>query len=361
MPRLGVVGATGTVGDVLLRLLPLRADCWGEVRLIATGRSQGQVRRVIGTDVPVVQLSRESLAGLDVVVFLTPPDVVREWAATAVELGAVVVDNSGAHRRDHSVALIAPQVNPAHLRDRPTGMVATPSATTLTLIDSLGALHAGWELTDVVIATYQAATGTGRVGVERLLDEVEVVAANRGLGRLAGDVRAVVMDKLGEDSPFPAPLALNVIPWSGVAEDDDGWTSEEVEVREEIRRLLGLPALNVSVTLVQVPVVAAHSAVVHARFARPVPVADARQALVEAPSVVVMDDGEHGEIPTPVDAVGSDPVFVGRMRQTVGNPHALDFFVTGDSLRAGSALAVIRVAELIAADLTNHRPPPSSS
>lgn len=350
MPKLGVVGATGTVGEVLLSLLPMREDRWGEVRLIATGRSEGLVRRVNGVEVEVQPLNRETLTGLDIVVFLTPRQVVQEWATVAVELGAVVVDNSGASRNDQEVPLVAPMVNGAHAHVRPRGIVATPSATTLTMIDALGALHAGWELTDVVIASYQAASGTGRAGVERLHDEIEVVANDRHLGRQTGDVRAAVTDKLGEASPFPAPLALNVIPWSG-APDENGWTTEEVEVGYEIRRVLDVPTLPISATLVQVPVVAAHSAVVHARFARPIPVSDARQALIEAPSVVVMDDGEHLEIPTPADVVGSDPVFVGRMRQTVGNERGLEFFVTGDSLRVGSALTVIKVAELIADEL----------
>lgn len=218
------------------------------------------------------------------------------------------------------------------------------------MIDALGALHHGWQLTELVAASYQAASGAGREGVERLHDELEAVAGRRDLGHQAGDVRAALSDTLGESLPFAAPLALNVVPWVGDSAGD-GWTSEELGVRHEARKILGAPDLRVSATCVRVPVVTAHSVSVHATFAQPITVAEARQALVEAPSVVVLDDPEQREFPTPADIVGSDPTFVGRMRQAVDFPNTIEMFVCADNLRRGAALNSVEIAELVVGDL----------
>jgi aspartate-semialdehyde dehydrogenase len=219
------------------------------------------------------------------------------------------------------------------------------------MMDALGALHAGWGLTALVVASYQAASGAGQPGIERLYDELAVLAGDRQVGQHTGDVRALVSDKLGEDSPFPAPLALNVVPWAGSVKDD-GWSSEELKVRNESRKILGIPDLKVSATCVRVPVVTTHSLVVHATFERNVTVEQARQALVEAPSVVVLDDPAAGEWPTPADVVGSDPTFVGRIRQALDFPKTIELFVCGDNLRKGAALNTAQIAELVAKELT---------
>jgi aspartate-semialdehyde dehydrogenase len=218
------------------------------------------------------------------------------------------------------------------------------------MIDALGVLHAGWELTELVVASYQAASGAGRVGMARLYDELEVVAGHRELGHQSGDVRRLIEHELGTLSPFPAPLALNVVPWIGTAAED-GWTSEELKIRNETRKVLGLPDLRVSATCVRVPVITTHSVAVHATFARRIDVAEARQALVEAPAVVVLDDPGNLEFPTPSDIVGSDPRFAGRLRQALDFPNTLDFFICGDNLRKGGALNMVQVAELVAKDL----------
>ena len=178
-----------------------------------------------------------------------------------------------------------------------------------------------------------------------------MLAGDRQVGQHTGDVRALVSDKLGEDSPFPAPLALNVVPWAGSVKDD-GWSSEELKVRNESRKILGIPDLKVSATCVRVPVVTTHSLAVHATFERNVTVEQARQALVEAPSVVVLDDPAAGEWPTPADVVGSDPTFVGRIRQALDFPHTIELFVCGDNLRKGAALNTAQIAELVAKELT---------
>jgi aspartate-semialdehyde dehydrogenase len=350
-PTLAVVGATGAVGTVMLNILSMREDVWGEIRLIASPRSAGKKLRVRGEDLTVVALSEKALEGVDVAMFDVPDEVSAEWAPIAVAKGAVAVDNSGAFRMDHDVPLVVPEVNPHAARNRPRGIISNPNCTTLTMMDALGALHSRWELTELVVASYQAASGAGQAGVDRLYDELAVVAGERTLGTVAGDVRRAIGDKLGDSSPFPAPLALNVVPWAGSARDG-GWTSEELKVRNESRKILGIPDLKVSATCVRVPVVTTHSLAVHATFAEEVDVDEARHLLVQAPSVVVMDNPSTANFPTPADVVGADPTFVGRIRQALDFPNTLEMFVCGDNLRKGAALNTAQIAELVARELT---------
>jgi aspartate-semialdehyde dehydrogenase len=353
-PNLAVVGATGAVGTVMLDILSTRHDIWGELKLLASARSAGRVLRCRNEDLVVEELSADSFADVDVAMFDVPDEVSAHWAPIAAAAGAVVVDNSGAFRMDPDVPLVVPEVNPGQVRNRPRGIISNPNCTTLTMIDALGALHSRWGLRELVVASYQAASGAGQPGVERLYDELEVVAGDRSLGQATGDVRRTVANKLGDESPFPAPLAMNVVPFAGSLKDG-GWSSEELKVRNESRKILGISDLKVSATCVRVPVVTTHSLAVHAVFERDVDVAEARQVLVEAPSVVVIDDPAHGEFPTPADVVGSDPTFVGRLRQALDFPQTLDLFVCGDNLRKGAALNTAQIAELVAADLTRSR------
>lgn len=349
-PTLAVVGATGAVGSVMLKILSTRRDVWGEIRLVASPRSAGKRLTVRGELVQVQALSPEVFDGVDVAMFDVPDEVSAQWAPIAVSRGVVVVDNSGAFRMDPDVPLVVPEVNPAQVRNRPRGIIANPNCTTLTMMDAVGALHRVYGLTELVVASYQAASGAGQPGVDRLYDELQVVAGDRALGQVAGDVRRAIADKLGDSSsPFPAPLALNVVPWAGSMKND-GWTSEELKVRNESRKILGIPNLKVSATCVRVPVVTTHSLAVHATFQKPVTVAQARQALTDAPSVVLLDDPEQLEFPTPSDVVGSDPTFVGRIRQALDFPNALELFVCGDNLRKGAALNTAQIAELVATE-----------
>jgi aspartate-semialdehyde dehydrogenase len=350
-PTLAVVGATGAVGSVMIGILSTREDVWGEIRLVASARSAGTKLRVRGEDVVVVALAPEVFDGVDVAMFDVPDEVSAQWAPIAAERGAVVVDNSGAFRMEPDVPLVVPEVNPAQVRNRPRGIISNPNCTTLTMMDAMGALHARWGLTELVVASYQAASGAGKPGADRLYDELEVVGGDRSLGQQVGDVRRAISDKLGDDSPFPAPLAMNVVPWAGSVRDG-GWSSEELKVRNESRKILGVPNLKVSATCVRVPVVTTHSLAVHAVFQQEIDVDEARRVLVEAPSVVVVDDPAAGEFPTPADSVGADPTFVGRLRQALDFPNTLDLFVCGDNLRKGAALNTAQIAELVAAELT---------
>jgi aspartate-semialdehyde dehydrogenase len=345
-PTLAVVGATGAVGTVMLDLLSTREDVWGEIRLVASPRSAGRRLWVRGDELEVQALAPEVFDGVDVAMFDVPDEVSAVWAPVAAEHGAVAVDNSGAFRMDADVPLVVPEVNAHAARHRPRGIIANPNCTTLSMIVAVGALHAEFGLAELVVASYQAASGAGQAGVEALHDQIAKVAANRELGSRAGDVRRAVGDDLG---PFPAPLALNVVPWAGSLKDG-GWTSEELKVRNESRKILGLPALRVAATCVRVPVVTTHSLAVHAVFEREVTVDDARRVLRDATGVVLYDDPERGEFPTPSDVVGTDPTWVGRVRQHLDEPTTVELFVCGDNLRKGAALNTAQIAELVAAE-----------
>ncbi|MFJ9940676.1 aspartate-semialdehyde dehydrogenase [Streptomyces erythrochromogenes] len=347
-PALAVVGATGAVGSVLLRMLSQRADVWGDIRLIASGRSAGRMLSVRGQECEVLALTEDAFDGLgpgDVAVFLTPAEISARWAPVVTTRGAAVVDQSAAFRDDPEVPLVVPEINAHAARIRPRGIVAAPDTVTAAMIASLGALHAEYGLTELAVSTYEAASAAGRAGSEALRRQLSLVAGT-SLGEQPGDVRRAV----GEDTgPFAAPLALNVVPWCGEL-DEDGWSSHELAVRAQTRRILQLETLPVSVTCVRVPVLTGDSLTVRAGFGNEVKAARAREILEAAPGVVLVDDPAAGEFPTPVDAAGTDPAWVGRVRASLDDPYALEFFVCADNLRQGAALNATRIAELIAGE-----------
>ena len=345
-PALAVVGATGAVGTVMLDLLSTRDDVWGEIRLVASPRSAGRRLRVRGEELEVQALAAGVFDGVDVAMFDVPDEVSARWAPVAAARGAVVVDNSGAFRMDPAVPLVVPEINPEQAVQRPKGIIANPNCTTLSLIVAVGALHRAFALREMVVASYQAASGAGQAGIDTLYAQLDKVAGSRALGQRAGDLRAAV----GDFGPFPAPLALNVVPWAGSLKDD-GWSSEELKIRNESRKILGLPELKVHATCVRVPVVTTHAVAVHAVFAREVTREGAQRALDSAPGVVLNDDPERAEFPTPADVVGTDPTWVGRVRRSLDDPHSVELFVCGDNLRKGAALNTAQIAELVAAEL----------
>jgi len=347
-PTVAVVGATGAVGTVMLDLLSTRDDVWGEIRLVASPRSAGRQLRVRSRYAEVQALSAEVFDGVDVAMFDVPDEVSAHWAPIAAARGAVVVDNSGAFRMDPRVPLVVPEVNPEMVAMRPKGIIANPNCTTMSLIVAMAALHRAYRLREMVVASYQAASGAGQAGIDTLYAQQDKVAGSRVLGQRAGDLRAVV----GDLGPFPAPLVLNVVPWAGSIKPD-GWSSEELKVRNESRKILGLPQLKVHATCVRVPVVTTHAVAVHARFEREVTRHGAQRVLAAAPGVVLTDDPGQAEFPTPADVVGTDPTWVGRVRASLDDPHAIELFVCGDNLRKGAALNTAQVAELVAAQLTS--------
>lgn len=346
-PSLAVVGATGAVGTVMLGILSERPDVWGEIRLIASARSAGKKLICRGEELTVVELTPESFDGIDVAMFDVPDEVSLEWAPIAAARGAVVVDNSGAFRMDRDVPLIVPEVNPDEVRNRPRGIISNPNCTTLSMIVALGALHKSYGLKELVVSSYQAASGAGQAGIDALRGQIGLVAGTQ-VGEHAGDLREVISDY----GPFPAPLVLNVVPWAGSLKDD-GYSSEELKVRNESRKILALPDLKVAATCVRVPVLTTHSLTVHAIFAKEPSRKEAQDILQNAAGIKLVDDPENYIFPTPADVVGTDPTWVGRVRRSIDNPMALDLFVCGDNLRKGAALNTAQIAELLAVELTS--------
>lgn len=342
-PTLAVVGATGAVGTVMLDLLSTRADVWGEIKLLASARSAGKRLHVRGEEVVVEELTAASFDGVDVAMFDVPDEVSAEWALVAADRGAVVVDNSSAFRMDPAVPLVVPEVNPEQARNRPRGIISNPNCTTLSMIVAMGALHRAYGLRSLVVSSYQAASGAGQAGIDVLRDQLAKAATEPDLGTKPGDVRVAINDV----GPFPAPLVLNVIPWAGSLKED-GWSSEELKVRNESRKILGLPDLHVSATCVRVPVITTHSLSVHAVFDREVSQSAAQEVLRDAAGVLLCDDPSSHEFPTPIDVVGTDPTWVGRVRRSMDDPRALELFLCGDNLRKGAALNTAQIAELVA-------------
>jgi aspartate-semialdehyde dehydrogenase len=341
-PSLAVVGATGAVGTVMLDILSTRKDVYGEIRLIASARSAGKKLKCRGEELTVVALTPEAFEGIDIAMFDVPDEISKEWAPIAVSKGAVVVDNSGAFRMDDQVPLVVPEVNPDEIKNRPKGIISNPNCTTLSMIVAMGALHKQYGLKELVVASYQAASGAGQGGLDTLREQINLVA-NTNSGDMAGDSRKVIKDF----GPFPAPLALNVIPWAGSLKED-GYSSEELKVRNESRKILGVKNLKVSATCVRVPVLTTHSLAVHAIFEKEVSRSVAQDVLKNAAGVELVDDPENHKFPTPADVVGTDPTWVGRVRKSLDDPTAIDLFVCGDNLRKGAALNTAQIAELVA-------------
>jgi len=345
-PTLAVVGATGAVGTVMLSILSERKDVWGEIRLIASARSAGKKLMCRGEELTVVALSPEAFDGIDVAMFDVPDEVSAEWAPIAAARGAVVVDNSGAFRMDPKVPLVVPEVNPKDIKKRPKGIISNPNCTTLSMIVAMGALNKKFGLKELVVASYQAASGAGQSGIDALREQILAVAG-KNLGEATGDVRTVVT----KNDVFPAPLALNVVPWAGSLKEG-GYSSEEIKVRNESRKILGIPKLKVSATCVRVPVLTTHSLAVHATFKSEISRKAAQRVLEKAAGVILLDDPENKKFPTPNDAVGTDETWVGRVRQSLDDKKSIDLFLCGDNLRKGAALNTAQIAELLAVELT---------
>ena len=345
-PTLAVVGATGAVGTVMLDILTKRENVWGEIRLIASARSAGKKLNCRGEELTVVALTPEAFDGVDVAMFDVPDEVSAEWGPIAAARGAVVVDNSGAFRMDPEVPLVVPEVNPEQTKNRPKGIISNPNCTTLSMIVAIGALNKEYGIKELIVASYQAASGAGQSGIDILHSQISEVAG-KDLGSVSSDVRGSVKD----NGPFPAPLALNVIPWAGSLKEG-GYTSEELKVRNESRKILGMKDLKVSTTCVRVPVITTHSLAVHAIFEKTVTREGAQKILASAPGVKLVDEPEKQIFPTPIDVVGTDPTWVGRVRASLDDSYALDLFLCGDNLRKGAALNTAQIAELVAKEFT---------
>ncbi|WP_406126474.1 aspartate-semialdehyde dehydrogenase [Streptomyces sp. NBC_00989] len=335
--RVGIVGATGQVGTVMRRILVERNFPVTELRLFASARSAGTVL----DGVTVEDAATADYSGLDIVLFSAGGATSKALAEKVASQGAVVIDNSSAWRKDPQVPLVVSEVNPHAIIDRPKGIIANPNCTTMAAMPVLKPLHAEAGLEALVVATYQAVSGSGLSGVAELHGQALKVVADAD--KLTHDGGAV---DFPEPQVYKRPIAFNVLPLAGSIVDDGlHETDEEQKLRSESRKILEIPELKVSGTCVRVPVFSGHSLQVNARFARPVSVERATELLGGAPGVALTD------IPTPLQAAGQDPSFVGRIRADETVEHGLALFISNDNLRKGAALNAVQIAELVAVEL----------
>ncbi|WP_115685456.1 aspartate-semialdehyde dehydrogenase [Corynebacterium senegalense] len=342
MTTIAVVGATGQVGRVMRSILQERNFPADKVRFFASPRSAGTTLEFRGESVVVedlTQVTEDSVSDVDIALFSAGSSTSRQWAPVFAAAGAKVVDNSSAWRKDDEVPLIVSEVNPDKAAELPKGIIANPNCTTMAIMPVAKALHDAAGLTAMRVASYQAVSGSGLAGVNALASQVAEVG-ERG-PELARDGSVVAPADLG---PYVAPIAYNALPMAGNLVDDGSLeTDEEQKLRNESRKILGLPDLRVSGTCVRVPVFTGHTMVVHAEFAEAIDPERARKVLDNAPGVRVVD------VPTPLEATGKDESLVGRIRQdqAVDGGRGLVFVVSGDNLRKGAALNTIQIAELL--------------
>jgi aspartate-semialdehyde dehydrogenase len=339
--RVGVVGATGQVGTVMRRLLDERDFPLAQLRFFASSRSAGSTLPWRGGEIVVEDAETADVSDLDIALFSAGGAASRVLAPRYAGAGAVVVDNSSAWRMDPEVPLVVSEVNPQAIADARKGIIANPNCTTMAAMPVLKPLHDEAQLVRLVASTYQAVSGSGLSGVDELDKQVRQVVD-----------RATELVHDGSAVPFPAPekyvapIAFNVLPLAGTIVDDGSFeTDEEQKLRNESRKILDIPDLLVSGTCVRVPVFTGHSLSINAEFARPLSVQRALELLGSAAGVAVTD------VPTPLQAAGQDPSFVGRIRQDPGVPdgRGLALFVSNDNLRKGAALNAVQIAELVAA------------
>jgi aspartate-semialdehyde dehydrogenase len=338
--RIGIVGATGQVGGVMRAVLAEREFPVDQLRLFASARSAGRTLPWKGTEITVEDAATADFAGLDIVLFSSGKGSSKELAPRVAAAGAVVIDNSSAWRLDPEVPLVVSEVNPHAVANRPKGIIANPNCTTMAAMPVLKPLHAEAGLVSFVAATYQAVSGSGLDGVAELDEQVQKVAAEAA--KLTHDGAALAFP---EPNKYARPIAFNVLPLAGsLVDDGSDETDEEQKLRNESRKILEIPGLKVSGTCVRVPVFTGHSLQINARFATPITPARALAILADAPGVVVTD------IPTPLQAAGQDPTYVGRIRADETAENGLALFCSSDNLRKGAALNAVQVAELIAAE-----------
>jgi aspartate-semialdehyde dehydrogenase len=340
---IGVVGATGQVGQVMRALLEERDFPAGSVRFFASARSQGKKLSFRGEEIEVEDAETADPSGLDIALFSAGATMSRVQAPRFAAAGAVVVDNSSAFRKDADVPLVVSEVNFAAARNRPKGIIANPNCTTMAAMPVLKVLHDEAQLVRMITSTYQAVSGSGLAGVQELYGQAHAVVEDSK--QLVHDGSAVAFPS---PNVYVAPIAFNVVPLAGsLVDDGSGETDEDQKLRNESRKILDIPDLLVSGTCVRVPVYTGHSLSINAEFAQPISPQRASELLAGAPGVKLVD------VPTPLAAAGVDDSLVGRIRQDPGVPdgRGLALFVSSDNLRKGAALNTIQIAELLAAEL----------
>jgi aspartate-semialdehyde dehydrogenase len=333
--KVAVVGATGAVGEVMLSVLAERRFPVGELVALASERSAGGKVKFGNRDIVVQDLATFDPAGVDIALFSAGGSISKEYAPKFAAAGAVVIDNSSAFRYDDDVPLVVSEVNPQAARQRPRGIIANPNCSTMQMLVALAPIHRAAGIERLNIATYQSVSGTGR----------------RALEELGKQTAGLLNFKPVEAEVYPVQIAFNVIPHGGDF-TDNGYTTEEMKLVWETRKILADDSIRVNATVVRVPVFYGHSEAVNVETRDRLSAADARKLLESAPGVEVVDEPVGGGYPTPVThASGTDPVYVGRIRDDISHPHGLNLWIVSDNIRKGAALNAVQIAELVAAEL----------
>ena len=330
-PNVAIAGATGAVGEEMLKCLEQRDFPVGALTLLASARSVGRKLPFRGREVEVQELAHDSFKDVDIALFSAGGGLSLEFGPSAASAGAVVIDNSSAFRMDPEVPLVVPEVNPEAAKDRPKGIIANPNCTTTITMMGLHPLHRKFGLKSIIASSYQAVSGSGQAGIAELSDQVRALSEGR--------------DDF-ERNVYPHQIAFNVIPHVDQFMDG-GYTKEELKMLNEGRKILGLPDLQVTCTCVRVPVYRSHSVSVTAQFEHPVSVEEARLAYDDHPGIRVVDDPRNSLYPTPLDTTEKDDCLVGRIRQDMVLDNALALWVVGDQVRKGAALNAVQIAELL--------------
>ena len=329
-PHLAIVGATGAVGAEMLTCLEQRKFPLAKLTLLASARSAGKTLQFRGEEITVQELTKDSFQGIDIALFGAGGDISEEFAPAAAAAGAVVIDNSSAFRMDPEVPLVVPEINPEAAANRPKGIIANPNCTTIITLMGLYPLHQQFGLRSIIASSYQAVSGSGAQGIIELENQV----------------KAIANDQACEQNVYPHQIAFNVIPQVD-AFLEDGYTKEELKMRNEGRKILGLDSLQVTCTCVRVPVYRSHSVSLTAQFEKPVTVAAAQAAFAGFPGVRLVDDPGKNLYPVPLDTTNGDDCHVGRIRMDQVQPNALALWVVGDQVRKGAALNAVQIAELL--------------
>jgi aspartate-semialdehyde dehydrogenase len=323
-----VVGATGAVGREMLSTLESRRFPVKKLVALASKRSAGQTVKFAGSTITIEELVPSSFAGVDIALFSAGASVSREYGPIAAQAGAVVIDNSSAWRMDPDCPLVVPEVNMSAAKKRPKGIIANPNCSTIQMVVALKPLHDAARIKHIVVSTYQATSGKGHAAVEELLAQS----------------RAVLAGEPARANVFPGAIAFNTICDWKAGKDD--YSEEEIKMVNETKKIMGDDTIGVSPTTVRVPVVTGHSEAVHVQFHRPMRASEAKELLKRAEGVVLMDEPyAPGKHPQPALAAGTDPVYVGRVRDDLAVPGALNLWIVADNLRKGAALNAVQIAE----------------
>ena len=329
--RVAILGATGAVGTELLELLDSRNFPVAELKLLASSRSAGTQLRFKEEKIAVEAVNEQSFDQVDLVLASAGATTSKQWAAQAVEAGAVVIDNSSAFRMDAQVPLIVPEVNPEAAASH-QGIIANPNCTTILMAVAVWPLYQVQPIRRIVVSTYQSASGAGA----RAMEEVKAQAL------------AILQGETPQTEIFPYPLAFNLFPHNSPL-NESGYCQEEMKMVNETRKIFGVEDLRISATCVRVPVLRAHSEAINLEFDEPFSVVKAREVLSQAPGVELREDWQANYFPMPIDATGRDPVLVGRIRQDISHPCGLELWLSGDQVRKGAALNAVQIAELLVA------------